>query len=127
MGATRSPELLITRASRRPQATATGYVLTARGRRVLEDARAKERRLNPARGQRRNIGELKRRDGCAYQRRMSSVIVAARGDHRHRAIVLDATSILVDALVELRGSTQGERPEKCRGDANCNKCAPMIS
>jgi hypothetical protein len=58
---------------------------------------------------------------------MSSMIVAARGDHRHRAIVLDATSIVVDALVELRGSTQRERPKECRENANCNKCASMIS
>ena len=36
---------------------------------------------------------------------MSNVIVAARGDHRHRAIVFDTIRILVDALVQLRGST----------------------
>jgi len=58
---------------------------------------------------------------------MRSVIVAAGGDHGDRAGVLDATSMLVDALVELRGSTQGERPKECRENANCNKCAPMIS
>jgi len=94
---------------------------------MLENACAEKRRLNPAWGQRRNFGELNGRGRCVHQWRLNSVIVAARGDHRHRAIVLDATSILVDALVELRGSTQGERPKECRGNANCNRCAPVIS
>src|SRR2546429_6449672 len=40
------------------RATTTDYVLTARGRRMLENVRAKERRLNPARAQRRNFGKL---------------------------------------------------------------------
>ena len=102
-------------------------MLTARGRRMLENARAKERRLNPARDQRRNFGEFNGRDWRADQRRMSSMIVAARGDHGHRAVVLGAIRILVEALVQLRRSTQRERPEKCRENANCNKCASMIS
>ena len=72
---------------------------------MLENARAKKRRLNPAWGQRRNFGEMNGRGRCVYQWRLNSLIVAARGDHRHRTIVLDATSILVDAPVELRGST----------------------
>ena len=94
---------------------------------MLENARAKKRRLNPARSQRRNFGKLNGRDGRADQRHMSSMIVAAGSNHRHRAVVLDATSILVDALVELRRRTQGERPKECRENANCNKCAPVIS
>ena len=57
---------------------------------------------------------------------MRGMIVVAGGDHCRRAIVLDAVRILVDALVQLRGSTQRERPEKCRGDANHNKRAPVI-
>lgn len=55
------------------------------------------------------------------------MIVVARGDHCRRAIVLDTIRVLVDALVQLRGSTQRERAEKCRGNANCNKRASMIS
>ena len=109
------------------RATTTGYVLSAERRRMLEDARAKKRRLNPARGQRRNFGKLDGRDRCADQRRMSSMIVAARCDHRYRAIVFDAARILVDALMQLRGGTQRERPKECRENANCNKCASMIS
>src|SRR5438876_6529554 len=105
------------RAKRRhpPQAERTN-ASGVRRRRMLENARAKKRRLNPAWGQRRNFGELNGRGRCVHQWRFNSVIVAARGDHRHNAIVLDATSILVDALVELRGSTQGERPEKPYGN-----------
>jgi len=69
---------------------------------VLEDVRAKKRRLNPARGQRWNFGKLMRRDRRADQWRMSSMIVTARCDHRRRAIVLDTIRILVHALVQLR-------------------------
>jgi len=47
---------------------------------------------------------------------MSGMIVAARCHHGHRAVVLGAIRILVDALVQLRRSTQRERPEKCRGN-----------
>ena len=57
---------------------------------------------------------------------MSGMIVVARGDHCRGAIVLDTIRILVDALVQLRGSAQRERAEKCRGNANCNKRAPVI-
>jgi hypothetical protein len=102
-------------------------VLSAERRRMLEDARAKKRRLNPARGQRRNFGKLNGRHRSTNQGRMSSMVVAARGDHRYRAIVFDAARILVEALMQLRGGTQRERPKECRENANCNKRAPMIS
>jgi hypothetical protein len=94
---------------------------------MLEDACAKKRRLNPARGQRRNFGKLNGRHRSTDQGRMSSMIVAARCNHRYRAIVFDATRILVEALMQLRGGTQRERPEKCRENANRNKRASMIS
>jgi hypothetical protein len=58
---------------------------------------------------------------------MSGMIVAARCHHGHRAVVLGAIRILVDALVQLRRSTQRERPKECRENANSNKCASMIS
>src|SRR5438874_4067236 len=87
-------------------------MILRRGRRVLENARAKIRRLNPARGQRRNFGKVNDWDGCANQWRMSSMIVAARGNHRRHAVVLDPIRVRVNALVQLRGSTQRERPEK---------------
>ncbi len=54
------------------------------------------------------------------------MIVVARGDHCRRAIVLDTIRVLVDALVQLRGSTQRERPEKSRENGNRNKRASAI-
>jgi hypothetical protein len=58
---------------------------------------------------------------------MSGVIVTARGDHCHGAVVIHAIRVRMDALVQLRGSAQRKRAEKCRENANCNKCASMIS
>ena len=101
-------------------------MILRRGRRVLENASAKKRRLDPLRSQRRNFGKVNGRHRHADQWRMSSMIVTAGGDHRHRAVVLNTIRILVEALMQLRGSTQRERPEKRRGDANHNKRAPVI-
>jgi len=66
------------------------------------------------------------REWRAHQWRMSGMIVIPRGDHCRRAIVLDTIRILVDALVQLRGSAQRERPEKCRGNEGGDKSAPTI-
>jgi len=40
------------------------------------------------------------------------MIVAARCDHRHRAIVLDTIGVRMHALVQLRRSAQRERVEE---------------
>ena len=96
-----------------------------RGRRVLENARAKKRRFDPLRGQRRNFGKLSRGNRCADQRWVSGVIVAARRNHCRCATVLDAIRVCVKALVQLRGRTQRKRPEKRSGDANRNK-RPLV-
>src|SRR5438552_13381339 len=96
-------------------------MILRRGRRVLENARAKSRRLDPARGQRRNFGKVNDWDGCANQWRMSSMIVAARCNRRRHAVVLDTIRVGVDTLVQLRGNTQHERPEKCHRDKCCDK------
>ena len=101
-------------------------ILGVRGRRVLENACAEKRRFDPLRSQRRNFGKVNDRDGCADQRRMSGVVVAARRDHCRCAVVLRAIGIRVDTLVQLRGSTQRERPKKSCGNANRNKRAPPI-
>jgi len=101
-------------------------MLTARGRRMLENGCAKKRRLNPARAQRRNFGELNRRGRCTYYRHVNRVIVAARRDHRHPTVVLNTVCILVDALMQLRGSTQRECPDKCGENASRHKRAPVI-
>ena len=91
---------------------------------MLENACAKKQQFDPLRSQRRNFRKLIGRNGCAEQRHMSSVIVAARRHHRNRAAVIDAVRVCVDALVQLRGSAQRERPEKCHGDKCRDKCAP---
>ncbi len=96
-----------------------------RGRRVLENAGAKKRRFDPLRSQRRNFGKLNGWDWCADQRRVSSMIVAARRNHCRCATVLDAIRVCVKALVQLRGRTQRKRPEKRSGDANRNK-RPLV-
>jgi len=88
---------------------------------MLENACAEKRRLNPARSQRRNFGKLKRLDGCTDQRRMSSMIVAARCDHGRRAIVVGTIGVRMHALVQLRRSTQRERPQKSGGDNSREK------
>jgi len=98
-------------------------VLTARRRRVREDVRAKKERLNPRGAQRRDFGKSNGELGRADQRRMSSVIVIAGGDHRRRAIVLNTTRILVDALMQLRGSTQRECPKERYGNERRDKRA----
>ena len=67
-----------------------------------------------------------RRDGCTDQCRMSSMVAAAGSNQGHRTGVFDAIRILVHALVQLRRSTQSERPEKCRGDKTCDKRASAI-
>jgi hypothetical protein len=74
-------------------------------RRVLEDGRAEKRRFDPLRSQHRNFGKVNDWDGCADQRRMSTMIVTAGGDHCRGAIVLDTIRVRVEALVQLRGST----------------------
>ena len=97
-----------------------------RRRRVLENACAKKRRLDPLRSQRWNFGKVNGRHRRADQWRMSSMIVTARCDHRHRTVVLDTIRILVDALVQLRGSTQDERPKKPYGNERRDKSASAI-
>ena len=54
------------------------------------------------------------------------MIVTARCDHRRCATVLDAIRVRVDALVQLRRSTQRERPQESREHATNNKGASVI-
>lgn len=43
------------------------------------------------------------------------MIIIAGGNERRRASVFDLVRIRMNALVQLRRSTQGERPKKSRG------------
>ena len=54
------------------------------------------------------------------------MIVAAGGDHRHSAAVLDAIRVRVDTLVQLRRSTQREGQQKCHRNASRYECTPAI-
>jgi hypothetical protein len=58
---------------------------------------------------------------------MNSMIVAAGSDHCRRAIVLGTIRVLVDALMQLRGSTQRERPEESSGNKRRDKGAFVSS
>ena len=69
---------------------------------MFEDTRAKKRRFDPLRSQRRNRGKLNCWDRCADQRHMNGMIEAAGRDHRRGAVVLDAIRVGVDTLVQLR-------------------------
>ena len=55
------------------------------------------------------------------------MIVTAGGDHCRRAIVLNTIRILVDALMQLRGSTQRKRPEKRYRDERRDRSARVIN
>ena len=57
--------------------------------------------------------------GCADDR-------SCRRRYCHRAIMLEPIRILVETLVQLRGSTQRERPEKSRGNANRINARPRF-
>ena len=76
--------------------------LRARGRRVLEDARAKKRRRHPLRSQRRNCCKLISRDRRADLGNIGNVIVAARGNQCDRAGVLAPRGIWVNAGMQRR-------------------------
>jgi hypothetical protein len=93
-------------------------------RRVLEDGGAEERRFDPLRSQRRNVGKVNRRNGYVDQWRVSGMIVAAGSDHCRRAVVLDMSRVRVHALMQLRRSTQRERPEKRHGNKRRKKGTP---
>jgi hypothetical protein len=80
-------------------------MLTERRRREGEDMRSEEERLNPSRAQRWNCSKLSKEIGRINQRGRCSVIKAAGRNQCHRAGVIRATSIYVNALVKLRGNT----------------------
>jgi hypothetical protein len=95
-------DVSITRASRRPGGDGYSSVLGQCGRRVLENARAKERRFDPLRGQRRNCRKLDDRNGGAYKRHRRRMGEAARRDECYRAGVPGLVCIRVNGLVQLR-------------------------
>ena len=83
-----------------------------RRRRVLEDACAQEERPDPSRTQRRNFGKLNWQIRRTNERWLRRMIIVARRDEGDRAFVLALLRVRVDALVQPRGNTQREGPEK---------------
>ena len=101
--------------------------LNQRGWRMLEDACAKKRRLNPAWGQRRNFGKLNGRGRCADKWYMSNVLVTPRRDQRNHTNVFAAIRIRVNARVQLRRDATEKCPrERCENDSRDESaCAAM--
>jgi hypothetical protein len=119
--------MLITRAPRRPQGD--DYkpdVLTEGRRRVREDVRLEEERLNPNQVERGNSSKLRNKVRCADERWLRHMITVARCDRRNRTTVLGPGRVGVHALVQLRRNTQRERPEKCGANASRNERASMV-
>ena len=95
--------------------------LGERGRRVLENAGAEERRHHPDGSERRNFLKPKRRLRRDHDGRGIGLLVFAGSDERHRALVIRRTSVGMQPLVELRRSSQREREEKGRKQSACDK------
>ena len=91
--------------------------LGERGRRVLEDAGAEERRRHPDGSERRNF--LK--NNCRLRRdqdgRRIRLLVFAGGDQRDCTLVIRRTGVGMKPRVQLRRSGEREREEKSRKQA----------
>ena len=74
-------------------------MLTDRRWRVLENACAKKRRLDPLRSQRRNFGKMNGWQLCTDQWRLRGMIITASRNQRNRASVIAAVRISVNARV----------------------------
>src|SRR5439155_15295102 len=100
-----------------------------RGRRVLENASEKKRRLNPLRSQRRNRRRLIDEGRNAAERNVWRMIVVAGGNHRDRAHVIPSICVAMNPLVQLRRSTQRQRPKKSQAKENSanGTVAPAVS
>ena len=92
-----------------------------RGRRVLENTGNEKRRLNPMRSQSRNRRKLIDERRNANERSGWRIIIAAGSNERDCARVVDAIRIRVNALVQLRGDAERERPEKSGRSEERNK------
>ena len=88
--------------------------LGERGRRVFEDAGAKERRRDPNGSERRNFLE----DDCglrrAEKRRRISLLVLAGGDQGDGTLVIRRTGVGMEARVQLRRSRETQREDQGR-------------
>jgi len=82
---------------------------------VLENGGDEKDWLNPAWTQHGNIEFAKRNRRSDQQRIRRRVMIVSGGDECGGAGVLDLIRIRMDALMQLRGRTEGQCPEKSRG------------
>ena len=78
-------------------------------RRVLENARANERRNNPDGMERRNETEMSHRDRGGDEWRRRRLVIIARANQRHRAFVLGCAGVWVNQLVPPGRCAENER------------------
>lgn len=69
------------------------------GRRVREDVRVKEERLNPRRGERRRFKKANLELGTPDKRRLTCLLVAARGNQCNRADMIGSIRVIVNVFV----------------------------
>ena len=92
--------------------------------RVLEDAPAKKRRLNPDRVQRPDVRKLNGGSRGGDERRGRGVIIVAGRDKRDRAFMMRVLRIRMDALVQLRGNREDERAGKRDDQSAASEVSP---
>jgi hypothetical protein len=77
-------------------------ILTANRRRVREDVRFEEERLNPGRAERWNSSKLGNEIGRTDGRGLYRMLIAASRNQRNCTTMLGTARIRVDPLVQLR-------------------------
>ena len=105
----------------------TPYNLNQRRRRVREDVRVKEERLNPGRGERCGCSEPNIKLRGADEWRVSRVLITTRRDQRDRAHVVTAIRVTVNASVQSRRDADEKCPgERCKQNGrNKNTCVSL--
>jgi hypothetical protein len=102
---------------------AAEFVLSERGRRVLENASEKKRRLNPLRSQSRNWRELFGKSRNDEERCSWRMIVAAGSNHRNRANVISSIRVPMNPLVQSWRSSQRQCPKKSQAKESSDNAA----
>ena len=96
-------------------------MLTARGRRVREDVRVKEERLNPRGRQRCGCGKANIKLRRANNRRLGPVLITTGRDQSDRTHVVTAIRVTVNASVQSRRDADEKCPGKRRKEYGRNK------
>jgi len=88
---------------------------------VREDVRVKEEWLNPGGRQFRFCREANIESRCTDQRRVRRMLIAAGGDQRNRANMVDAIRVIVNASMQSRRNADQKCPGKRRKQKRRNK------